>query len=134
VGEPYGGRAVRLTVLSRSLSVPSTARLVAAARARGHAVRVLDPVQVEMHLDGTRGQLLYRRRKLALPDVVLPRIAQSITPYGLAVVNQFGMLGVPVMNTAGAIAHAGTRCAVCSCCPRTASRCRRRSWPGPPEI
>jgi len=98
--------AVRLTVLSRSLSVPSTARLVAAARARGHTVRVLDPVQVEMHLDGTRGQLLYRRRKLALPDVVLPRIAQSITAYGLAVVNQFGMLGVPVMNTAEAIAHA----------------------------
>jgi ribosomal protein S6--L-glutamate ligase len=67
---------------------------------------VLDPVQVEMHLDGTRGQLLYRRRKLVLPDVVLPRIAHSITPYGLAVVNQFGMLGVPVMNTAAAIAHA----------------------------
>ena len=97
---------MRLTVLSRSVSVPSTARLVAAARARGHSVRVLDPVQVEMHLDGTRGQILYRRRRLALPDVVLPRIAQSITPYGLAVVNQFGMLGVPVMNTAGSIAHA----------------------------
>ncbi len=97
---------MRLTILSRSLSVPSTARLVAAARARGHSVRVLDPVQVEMHLDGTRGQLLYRRRKLVLPDVVLPRIAQSITPYGLAVANQFGMLGVPVMNTAAAIAQA----------------------------
>jgi ribosomal protein S6--L-glutamate ligase len=97
---------VRLTILSRSLSVPSTARLAAAARARGHSVRVLDPVRVEMHLDGTRGEILYRRRKLVLPDVVLPRIAHSITPYGLAVVNQFGMLGVPVMNTAGAIAHA----------------------------
>ena len=97
---------MRLTLLSRSLSVPSTARLVTAARARGHSVRVLDPVQVEMHLDGTRGQLLYRRRKVVLPDVVLPRIAQSITTYGLAVVNQFGMLGVPVMNTASAIAQA----------------------------
>ena len=97
---------MRLTVLSRSLSVPSTARLVAAARARGHAVRVLDPVQVEMHLDGARGHLLYRRRRLVLPDVVLPRIAQSITSYGLAVVNQYGMLGVPVMNTAAAIAQA----------------------------
>ncbi len=97
---------MRLTILSRSLSVPSTARLVAAARARGHVVRVLDPAQVEIHLDGTRGQLLYRRRRLVLPDVVIPRIAQSITPYGLAVVNQFGMLGVPAMNTAGAIAGA----------------------------
>jgi ribosomal protein S6--L-glutamate ligase len=97
---------VRLTILSRSIAVPSTARLVAAARARGHAVRVLDPVQVEMHLDGSRGHLLYRRRRLALPDVVVPRIAQSITSYGLGVVNQYGMLGVPVMNGAAAIAHA----------------------------
>jgi len=97
---------VRLTILSRSIAVPSTARLVAAARARGHAVRVLDPVQVEMHLDGARGRLLYRRRRLALPDVVVPRIAQSVTSYGLAVVNQYGMLGVPVMNSAAAIAHA----------------------------
>jgi len=97
---------VRLTILSRSTAVPSTARLVAAARARGHVVRVLDPVQVEMHLDGARGHLLYRRRRLALPDVVVPRIAQSITSYGLAVVNQYGMLGVPVMNSAAAIAHA----------------------------
>ena len=97
---------MRLTILSRSTAVPSTARLVAAARARGHVVRVLDPVQVEMHLDGARGHLLYRRRRLALPDVVVPRIAQSITSYGLAVVNQYGMLGVPVMNSAAAIAHA----------------------------
>src|SRR5262249_56165 len=89
-----------------SISVPSTARLAAVARARGHSVRVLDPVQVEMHLDGVRGHLLYRRKRLILPDVVLPRIAQSISSYGLAVVNQYGMLGVPVMNTAGAIAHA----------------------------
>jgi ribosomal protein S6--L-glutamate ligase len=97
---------MRLTILSRSVSVPSTARVVAAARARGHAVRVLDPLQVEMHLDGAQGHLLYRRRRVAPPDVVLPRIAQSITSYGLAVVNQYGMLGVPVMNAAAAIAQA----------------------------
>src|SRR5262249_61848170 len=73
---------------------------------RGHRARVWDRGRVELPLEGTRGALLYRRRKVVLPDVVLPRIAQSITPYGLAVVNQFGMLHVPVMNTAGAIAHA----------------------------
>jgi len=97
---------MRLTILSRSLSVPSTGRLVDAARVRGHSVRVLDPVQVEMHLDGARGHLLYRRRRLAPPDVVLPRIAQSISSYGLAVVNQYAMLGVPMMNAAAAIAQA----------------------------
>jgi ribosomal protein S6--L-glutamate ligase len=97
---------MRLTLLSRSASIPSTARLVQVARGRRHSVRVLDPVQVEMHLDGTRGNLLYRRKTLLLPDVVLPRVAQSVTNYGLAVVNQYGLLGVPLMNGANAIAQA----------------------------
>src|SRR5262249_4322012 len=97
---------MRLTILSRSRSVPSTARLAAAARARGHAVRVLNPVQVEMHLDGARGHLFYRRKKLGATDVVLPRVAQSVTSYGLAVVNHFALLGVPSMNGAAAIAQA----------------------------
>ena len=35
-------------------------------------------------------------------DVVIPRIGASITGYGLAVVNHFEMMGVPVLNGAGA--------------------------------
>jgi ribosomal protein S6--L-glutamate ligase len=96
---------MRITILSRSSSIPSTARLVQAGRARGHAVRVLDPVQVEMHLDAARGHLFYRRKKLGPSDVVIPRIAQSVTTYGLAVVNQYGLLGVSLMNSANAIAQ-----------------------------
>jgi ribosomal protein S6--L-glutamate ligase len=36
---------------------------------------------------------------------VIPRIGASITNYGLAVVRQFDMMGVPVLNTAVAIAR-----------------------------
>ncbi len=38
-------------------------------------------------------------------DMVIPRIGASITNYGLAVVRQFDMMGVPVLNTAVAIAR-----------------------------
>src|SRR6185436_7572266 len=38
-------------------------------------------------------------------DVVIPRIGASITGYGLSVVSQFGMMGVPVLNSADAIAR-----------------------------
>ena len=38
-------------------------------------------------------------------DLVLPRIGASITNYGLAVVRQFDLMGVPVLNTALAIAR-----------------------------
>jgi ribosomal protein S6--L-glutamate ligase len=38
-------------------------------------------------------------------DLVLPRIGASITNYGLAVVRQFDLMGMPVLNTALAIAR-----------------------------
>ncbi len=96
---------MKITILSRSASIPSTRRLVEAARARGHQVRVLNPGRVEMHLDGSSASLYYKRKKLPPCDVVIPRIAQSINSYGLAVVNQFEIRGMPLMNTAQAIAQ-----------------------------
>lgn len=97
---------MKITILSRSGAIASTRRLVEAARARRHQVRVLDPVRVEMLLDGKSASLYYARKPLAPTDVVIPRIAQSISAYGLAVVSQFAMKGVPLMNSAQAIAQA----------------------------
>jgi ribosomal protein S6--L-glutamate ligase len=96
---------MKITILSRSASIPSTRRLVEAARARGHQVRVLNPGRVEMHLDGSSANLYYKRKRMPPCDVVIPRIAQSINTYGLAVVNQFGIRGVPLMNSAQGIAQ-----------------------------
>lgn len=96
---------MKATILSRSASIPSTRRLVEVARARGHRVRVLNPLRVQMHLDGRSATLYYGRKKLAPTDVVLPRIAQSISNYGLAVVNQFGLARVSLVNHAQAIAQ-----------------------------
>jgi ribosomal protein S6--L-glutamate ligase len=97
---------MRLIILSRSVRIPSTRRMVEAARARGHKVRVLDPVKVEMHLDGRSAHAYYSRKLLPQCDVVIPRIAESVSNYGLAVVNQFAMQGVAIMNSAQAIAQA----------------------------
>lgn len=96
---------IRLLILSRSLSIYSTRRLVEAARARGLRVRVLNPVEVEMHLDGKTSHVYHRRRPIPRPDVVIPRIAQSISPYGLAVVNQFHLGGAVLINPAESIAQ-----------------------------
>jgi len=95
---------VHVTVLSRSASIYSTRRLIEAARDRGHRVRVLDPMEVEMALGGKRPLLLYRRARFPRTDVALPRIAFSISPYGLAVVNQLQLLGVCVLNGSQGIA------------------------------
>jgi ribosomal protein S6--L-glutamate ligase len=89
---------MHVTVLSRSPAIYTTRRLVEAARARGHRVRVLDPVQVEMGLGGAAPALFYRRERFPRTDVVIPRVAPSINQYGLAVVNQLQLRGLPVLN------------------------------------
>lgn len=95
---------MHITILSRSTSIYTTRRLVQAARERGHRVRVLNPTQVEMGLGGRKPGLFFKRKPLPRTDVVVPRIALSVNQYGLAVVNQFHMLGVPVLNGASGIA------------------------------
>ena len=95
---------MHLTILSRSAAIYTTRRIAETARARGHRVRVLDPLEVEMKLGEGAPALFHRRQRFPRTDVVVPRIAASITPYGLAVVNQLQLRGVPVLNGAAAIA------------------------------
>jgi ribosomal protein S6--L-glutamate ligase len=98
--------AMKIVILSRSASIPSTQRLIEEAKARGHRVRVCNPLEVQLHLDGRSANVYWRGRILPRCDAVIPRIAQSISHYGLAVVNQFEMRRTPLLNSAQAIAQA----------------------------
>jgi ribosomal protein S6--L-glutamate ligase len=97
-----GGDRLGVVVLSRNPKLHSTRRLVAAAKALGHAPRVLDTLRCNMVLGRERPRLLYRGEEIAATGVhvVIPRIGASITGYGLSVVNQFDLMGVPVLNSA----------------------------------
>lgn len=94
---------MKLVVLSRSKNIPSTKRIVEAAEQRGHSVRVMNPLHVQLFLAGRKAHILYRRRRVRPPDAVIPRIAASIASYGLPVVDQFAMRGAVVLNSARAI-------------------------------
>jgi ribosomal protein S6--L-glutamate ligase len=96
---------MRLLVLSRSPTLYSTSRLVLAARARGHEVTVADPLDFHLVVSRGRPSMFLGGDRVPHADLVLPRIGASITNYGLAVVRQFDMMGVPVLNTAVAIAR-----------------------------
>lgn len=95
---------MHLTLLSRRAGIYTTLRLAQAARLRGARVRVLDPLEVEMHLDPGPPSLFFRRKKLPPTDVVLPRIAPSIQTYGLSLVAHYALMGVPTLNGAEGIA------------------------------
>ena len=76
-----------------------------AARARGHEITVADPLDFHIVVSKGRPSLFLADSPAPEVDMVIPRIGASITSYGLAVVRQFDMMGVPVLNTAIAIAR-----------------------------
>jgi ribosomal protein S6--L-glutamate ligase len=96
---------MRLGILSRSPGAYSTQRLVAAARERGHKVKVLDTLRFGIDLAGDEPDLQYRGKPLVDYDAVLPRIGASITFYGLAVVRQFEQMDVYTPNPSNGIAN-----------------------------
>jgi ribosomal protein S6--L-glutamate ligase len=95
---------VRLTILSRSPRIHSTRRLVEAARAAGHHARVVDPLEVEMGLGGDAPAVYWRRRRFPRTDVVIPRLGLASHGYGLPVVTQLELAGMPALNGAAALA------------------------------
>ena len=96
---------MRLLILSRNPQLYSTSRLVLSARGRGHDVTVADPLEFQLVISKGRPSIFLGERPLPKFDLVIPRIGASITNYGLAVVRQFDLLGIPVLNDSGAIAR-----------------------------
>lgn len=97
---------MKIAILSRNRTLYSTARLVEAARARGHRVRVLDPLRCYLRIAPGCFEIHYKGRALSGFDAVLPRIGASITFYGTAVLRQFELMGAFTPNPSDAILRA----------------------------
>jgi ribosomal protein S6--L-glutamate ligase len=97
---------MRIALLSRNAALYSTSRLVLAARARGHEVDVIDPLDLQMVVARGRPNLCYAGSRLPRYDVVIPRVGSRVTRYGSGVVALFEQAGVPVLNRSQAIALA----------------------------
>ncbi|MGX5682368.1 RimK family alpha-L-glutamate ligase [Schumannella luteola] len=97
---------MKLAILSRAPRAYSTLRLRAAAEQRGHIVRVLNTLRFGIDLTGDEPDLQYRGKHLSDYDAILPRIGNSITYFGTAVVRQFEQMDVYTPNTANGISNA----------------------------
>jgi ribosomal protein S6--L-glutamate ligase len=97
---------MKIAVLSRNSRLYSTRRLVEAGRARGHVVRVLDPLRCYMRIAPGGFALHCKGRALDGFDCAIPRIGASTTFYGTAVLRQFEMMGVATPNPSDAILRA----------------------------
>jgi ribosomal protein S6--L-glutamate ligase len=95
----------RLAILSRKASLYSTARLVEAANRAGVHPLVMDTLRCTMVVAAGASRLLYRGAEARGLVCAIPRVGLSVTTYGVAVVNHLESMGVPVLNTARAIAR-----------------------------
>jgi len=87
-------RSLNLLVLSRRGRLYSTRRLVEAAAARGHSVRVVDHTKCYVEVRNSGPTVFYEGEPLTGIDAIIPRIGASVTEYGSAIVRQFETQGV----------------------------------------
>lgn len=99
---------MKIGVLSRNSKLYSTRRLVEAAKARGHEVRVIDVLKCYMNITANNPIVYYKAPGAPAPealefDAVIPRIGASVTGYGCAVLRQFEVCGTYSVNESIAI-------------------------------
>ncbi|MCA9344812.1 30S ribosomal protein S6--L-glutamate ligase [Candidatus Saccharibacteria bacterium] len=93
---------MKIAILSRGPGNVSTKRLKEVAEMRGHQVRIINHAECYVTVEKSRPVVRYRGEDLTDIEVIIPRIGQSITKYGTAIVRQFEMQGV--YTTASSIA------------------------------
>jgi ribosomal protein S6--L-glutamate ligase len=96
---------MKIALLSRNSKLYSSRRLIEAAEARGHEVRVLDVLRCYMNVTSHRPSIHYKGEELEDFDAVIPRIGASVTFYGTSVLRQFEMMGTYPLNESVAISR-----------------------------
>ncbi|HJQ08349.1 MAG TPA: RimK family alpha-L-glutamate ligase [Candidatus Saccharimonadales bacterium] len=98
---------MRIAILSKGPGNYTTKRLKEEAKNRGHEVQVINYAKCYMTIEKGNPVVYYKGKILDGFDAVIPRIAQSYTKYGTAVVRQFEMRDV--YTTAKSIAITRSR-------------------------
>jgi ribosomal protein S6--L-glutamate ligase len=98
---------MKIGILSRNSKLYSTRRLVEAAKARDHEVRVVDVLKCFMNITANDPNVFYQSKEDNVEelkfDAVIPRIGASVTTYGCAVLRQFEVAQVYSINESIAI-------------------------------
>lgn len=93
---------MKIAILSKGSANYTTKRLKDVALARGHDVCVINYAKCYVAIEKDKPVIRYQGESLDKYDAVIPRIAQSYTKYGTAIVRQFEAQGS--FTTASSIA------------------------------
>lgn len=94
---------MKIAILSKGSLNYTTKRLKEEAIKRGHDVVIVNYAKSYMAVEKGNPVVYYKGEKIVGIDAIIPRIAQSYTRYGSAVVRQFEMQGVYTTTTSIAI-------------------------------
>jgi ribosomal protein S6--L-glutamate ligase len=93
---------MKIAILSNGPGNYTTKRLKEEAKKRGHEVRVIKYKDAYTTVESNSNKVRYKGESLDYFDAIIPRIAQSYTKYGTAIVRQFEAQGS--FTTAGSLA------------------------------
>ncbi len=85
---------MNIAILSKGPGNYSTKRLKEEAKLRGHSVRVINYAKCYVTVESGNPVIRYEGKEIGGVDVIIPRIAASLTKYGTSIVRQFEMQGV----------------------------------------
>lgn len=98
---------MNIAILSKGAANYTTKRLKEVAKARGHQVRIINYAKCYVAIEKDKPVIRYKGETLEHFDAIIPRIAQSYTKYGTAMVRQFESQGS--FSTASSIAITRSR-------------------------
>lgn len=94
---------MNIVILSKGAANYSTKRLKAEAESRGHKVRIINYAKCYITAERGNPVVRYKGEEVKGVDVIIPRIASSLTKYGSSIVRQFEMQNIPTVTSSIAI-------------------------------
>jgi ribosomal protein S6--L-glutamate ligase len=94
---------MNIVILSKGPGNYSTKRLKEEALARGHNVKIVNYAKCYVTIESGKPVVRYKGKDIGEVDVIIPRIASSLTRYGSSIVRQFEMQNVFTTTTSIAI-------------------------------
>ncbi len=94
---------MKIAILSKGAANYTTKRLKEVAIERGHEVKIINYAKCYVTVEKNTPVVYYKSEALTGFDAIIPRIAQSYTKYGTAIVRQFELQGVFTTATSLAI-------------------------------
>jgi len=98
-------RKLHIAILSRAHLSYATERLSALAKSKGHHVEIINTTRCYVDISSKQPAIYYQGKKLGKFDAIIPRIGDSITSHGVAVLRQFESLGNYCLNGSTAISY-----------------------------